>query len=237
MSRRSSSKWRPRTLSFAVTFGALLLLAVQPGRAAAPPAPFADAIARASHRFGIPDTWIRAVIAAESGGDPTALSPAGAVGLMQVMPSTYAELRQRYGLGADPFDVSDNVTAGAAYLRELYDHYGVRGMLAAYNAGPRRWEEHLVLGRALPGETQRYLARLAPRVGLAAPAPPPTRENRAPDRLFIAVATLARPSESSDAAARRAEADAARVSADLTQSPLLPSGPLFAVRLAPSSPR
>ncbi|MCR5881293.1 transglycosylase SLT domain-containing protein [Phenylobacterium sp. J367] len=59
------------------------------------------------------------------------VSRADTIGLMQVMPGTYAELRARYGLGADPFDVRDNVLAGTAYLREMHDRYGVQGMLAA----------------------------------------------------------------------------------------------------------
>ena len=72
----------------------------------------------------------------ESLGDPLALSPKGAMGLMQIMPDTWSELRSRYGLGADPYDPHDNIIAGAAYLRELHDRYGERGFLAAYNAGP-----------------------------------------------------------------------------------------------------
>ena len=62
---------------------------------------------------------------------------------MQIMPRTWTELRARYGFGADPFDPHDNILAGAAYIRELYDRYGVPGFLAAYNAGPGRYERHL----------------------------------------------------------------------------------------------
>lgn len=76
-----------------------------------------------------------------------AVSPRGAIGLMQVMPGTYATLAARYGLGSDPRNPRDNVLAGAAYLREMYDRYGPIGMLAAYNAGPGRWEDHLVRAR------------------------------------------------------------------------------------------
>lgn len=119
-------------------------------------------IAEASQRFGIPASWIRAVMRAESFGDVRARSPKGALGLMQIMPDTWAELRQRYHLGADPFNAHDNIIAGAAYLRELHDRYGIPGFLAAYNAGPGRWEDHLSSGRALPLETRAYLARLAP---------------------------------------------------------------------------
>ena len=122
-------------------------------------------IAEASARFGIPARWIAEVMQVESRGDPRALSPKGAIGLMQIMPATYASLAARYGLGADPWNVHDNIMAGAAYLRELYDRYGASGFLAAYNAGPGRWEQHLSGARPLPGETVRYLSRLGPSVG------------------------------------------------------------------------
>jgi hypothetical protein len=127
-------------------------------------------IAAAAHRFDIPEAWIAAVMRAESGGQATMdgepiRSPAGAVGLMQVMPQTYAALRARYGLGADPYAPRDNILAGAAYLRELLDRYGAPWFLAAYNAGPARLDTFLHSGRALPAETQRYLAALAPQIG------------------------------------------------------------------------
>ena len=138
------------------------------GQSAAPIASNATvdaAIAEASLRFGVPEPWIRAVIRVESAGRLYAISSAGAIGLMQVMPSTYAVLRRRYGFGPDPFDVRDNLLAGTAYLREMHDRYGRTGMLAAYNAGPARWEEHVVRGRPLPLETVAYVARLAPMIG------------------------------------------------------------------------
>ena len=116
-------------------------------------------------RFGVPARWIAEVMQIESRGDPRALSPKGAIGLMQIMPATYASLAARYGLGADPWNVRDNIMAGAAYLRELYDRYGASGFLAAYNAGPGRWEDHLSGVRPLPGETVRYLSRLGPSIG------------------------------------------------------------------------
>lgn len=127
--------------------------------------PFAAFVAEASQRFGIPAAWIRAVMHAESFGDVRAISPKGAMGLMQIMPETWAGLRQRYRLGADPYNAHDNIMAGAAYLRELHDRYGIPGFLAAYNAGPARWEDHLASGRPLPAETRAYLVRLAPIVG------------------------------------------------------------------------
>jgi soluble lytic murein transglycosylase-like protein len=127
--------------------------------------PFAAFIAEASQRFGIPAAWIRAVMRAESFGDVRTISPKGAMGLMQIMPDTWAGLRRRYALGVDPYNAHDNIIAGAAYLRQLHDRYGIPGFLAAYNAGPARWEDHLATGRPLPAETRAYLARLAPIVG------------------------------------------------------------------------
>ncbi|WP_246731738.1 lytic transglycosylase domain-containing protein [Methylocapsa sp. S129] len=123
---------------------------------------FTAFIAEASRRFDVPSPWIRAVMHVESVGDVRARSPKGAMGLMQIMPETYAALRARYALGANPYDPRDNILAGAAYLHEMHDRYGAPGFLAAYNAGPRRYEEHLRTGRPLPLETQRYVAMLAP---------------------------------------------------------------------------
>ncbi|NWG25572.1 MAG: lytic transglycosylase domain-containing protein [Pseudorhodoplanes sp.] len=125
----------------------------------------ADYIAEAARRFGVPAAWIRAVIDAESAGDVHAVSRKGAMGLMQIMPDTWSELRARYRLGRDPFDPRDNILAGAAYLREMYDRYGSPGFLAAYNAGPQRYDEYLAGTRALPAETRAYVAMLAPLVG------------------------------------------------------------------------
>jgi hypothetical protein len=126
-----------------------------------PDDPVAAAIAEASRRFGLPTTWIRAVMRAESGGDPRAVSPTGAMGLMQIMPATWEELRVRHALGDDPFDSRDNILGGTGYLRDLLDRYGSPGFLAAYNAGPGRYEERRS-GRPLPDETRAYLATLAP---------------------------------------------------------------------------
>jgi hypothetical protein len=107
------------------------------------------------------------VMHVESDGKPRARSQKGAMGLMQIMPKTWAELRARYGLGADPYDPSDNILAGTAYIRQLHDRYGAPGFLAAYNAGPGRYERHLATGRPLPAETQAYVARLALVIGSA----------------------------------------------------------------------
>lgn len=141
--------------------------------------PYASHVADAARRFGIPEAWIWAVMRVESGGNSRAVSRAGAMGLMQIMPATWADLRARYSLGADPFEVRDNIMAGAAYLREMHDRYGnASAMLAAYNAGPGRYDDYLSRGRPLPPETVGYLAQLTAVAGttgaaeVAVSAPP-----------------------------------------------------------------
>ena len=126
--------------------------------------PFAAFITEASKRFAVPEHWIRSMMRVESAGEVRARSQKGAMGLMQIMPQTWSELRARYDLGADPYDPRDNILAGAAYIRELYQRFGAPGFLAAYNAGPGRYEHHLATDRPLPDETQEYVARLAPSV-------------------------------------------------------------------------
>lgn len=135
-----------------------------------PPDPWAPYIAEAAARHDVPAAWIREVMARESGGRRWAVSPAGAMGLMQVMPATWAELRSRYRLGHDPFDPRDNILAGAAYIREMYDRFGAPGFLAAYNAGPGRFRSYLDRGRPLPRETVRFVVAVAPRIAGTAPA-------------------------------------------------------------------
>ena len=128
----------------------------------APADPYAAFVVEASQRFDVPEGWIRAVMRVESRGDVRAMSPAGAMGLMQIMPDTWADLRFRHSLGSDPFSPRDNILAGAAYLREMHDRYGSPGFLAAYNAGPARYEEYVAGARALPAETCAYVTALAP---------------------------------------------------------------------------
>lgn len=122
----------------------------------------ASHVAEASQRFGIPENWIYAVMRTESAGRIGAVSSAGAMGLMQLMPGTWSRQRARFGLGADPFDPRDNIMAGTSYLREMYDSYGAAGFLAAYNAGPGRYEDWRDRGRPLPNETRAYVAKIAP---------------------------------------------------------------------------
>lgn len=119
-------------------------------------------VREASLRFGLPEHWIYAVIRVESAGRTRAVSSAGAMGLMQLMPGTWARQRARFSLGTDPFDPRDNIMAGTSYLREMYDRYGRQGFLAAYNAGPGRYETWLAGRRSLPLETRRYVAKIAP---------------------------------------------------------------------------
>jgi hypothetical protein len=164
VARRSALLLLSGLLSIAA-FPAATLAQSAPIERAAIADPFAVIIAEASQRFGIPEGWIRAVMRVESHGDVRALSPAGAMGLMQIMPATWAELRIRHRLGDDPYDARDNIIGGAAYLREMHDRYGSPGFLAAYNAGPGRYEEYLATGRALPAETRAYVAALAPFIG------------------------------------------------------------------------
>jgi soluble lytic murein transglycosylase-like protein len=121
-------------------------------------------VVEASNRFGVPKTWIRAVMQLESGGRTTLggnepiTSSAGAMGLMQVMPSTYQDMRQQHGLGSDPYDPHDNILAGAAYLRWLREKYPYPTLFAAYNDGPGNLEERLIRGGLLPAETRAYVS-------------------------------------------------------------------------------
>jgi hypothetical protein len=132
-----------------------------------PEDPWGPYIREASERFDIPDPWVRALMRVESGGQEyqngdLITSGAGAMGLMQVMPGTYDGLKDRYNLGDDPFDPHDNIMAGVAYMREMYEIYGSPGFLAAYNAGPSRLDDYLANTRPLPDETRRYVAMIGP---------------------------------------------------------------------------
>src|SRR3546814_4856787 len=141
-------------------------------------------IAEAATRFDMPEAWIRAVIQAESGGRTRLggrpiTSPAGALGLMQVMPDTYEAMRAQHGLGDAPHDPRDHILAGAAYLRALYERFGFPGLFAAYNAGPGRYAEHPREGRPLPAAPLAYLAALGSRPSATpAASPRPPRRDR-----------------------------------------------------------
>ena len=133
-------------------------------------------IAQASARFHLPEAWVGAVMGAESGGRTTLngrpiTSSAGAMGLMQLMPDTYDDMRQRYGLGADPHDPHDNILAGTAYLRQMYERYGYPNLFGAYNAGPGRFDTYLKTGKQLPSETRAYVGKILPGVRLETEIP------------------------------------------------------------------
>jgi hypothetical protein len=148
---------------------------------------FAGLIAEASARFLIPARWIRAVMEIESGADEHARSVRGAMGLMQIMPDTWIELSDRYRFGIDPFEPRDNILAGAAYLKEMYDRFGSAGFLAAYHAGPSRYEQHLATGRPLPPDTVAYVATVTPLLAHA-PYEPDALQRAVPwrqGRLFV----------------------------------------------------
>jgi len=137
---------------------------VAPGSSSDPWGPY---IREASQKYDVPERWIREVMRVESGGrtelnGAPITSGAGAMGLMQVMPATYDELRGRYALGDDPYDPHNSILAGTAYIRELYDLYGSPGFLAAYNSGPGRLDDYLTRNRPLPDETRRYVAKIGP---------------------------------------------------------------------------
>ena len=153
--------------------------------------PWKREIAEASARFGIPASWIKRVIQVESGGHAMLggrpiTSSAGAMGLMQLMPGTWAEMRLAHRLGADPYAPRDNILAGSAYLRAMYDRFGYPGLFAAYNAGPQRYAEHLATGRRLPSETLAYISLVAPVRRNASPS-----GNKQEAGIFVRIAAQA----------------------------------------------
>ena len=116
-------------------------------------AAFKDLIADAAARHDVDAALVRAVMAAESGGNPEARSPVGAIGLMQLMPGTAKDL----GV-ADPADPAQNIEGGTRYLAELTKRFGVEHGVAAYNAGPGAVEKY---GGVPPyRETQAYVGRV-----------------------------------------------------------------------------
>lgn len=134
-------------------------------------------IAEASVRFGLPSLWIEHVLRAESGGwthiqARPMTSHAGAMGLMQLMPITWAQMRDELRLGPDPYDPHDNILAGSHYLRLMYDRFGYPGLFAAYNSGPGCYADYLARRRSLPGETRAYLANVVAGVERS-PSPQP----------------------------------------------------------------
>lgn len=123
-------------------------------------------IAEAAKKYGVPQPWIRAVVQIESGGrtmlgeNQPIKSNMGAMGLMQLMPETYNDMRVQNGLGKNPYDPHDNIMAGTAYLKFLRARYGYPQMFAAYNDGPGNLEERLMGRGMLPLETQNYMVNI-----------------------------------------------------------------------------
>ncbi len=116
---------------------------------------------------GIRADLVRAVIQVESAFNPRAVSPKGAMGLMQLMPATAAQFGVR-----DPFNPAENIRAGVTYLRQLLDRYGDNEQLAlaAYNAGPNAVQKY---GNKVPPykETQNYVLKITGIRGTVRPAP------------------------------------------------------------------
>lgn len=131
--------------------------------------PWGPYVTEASKRFDVPEVWIRSVMKRESAGQEFAVSAPGAMGLMQVMPFTYDLMREQYSLEDDPYDPRNNILAGTAYIRQMYDIYGSPGFLAAYNAGPGRLDDFLTRNRPLPAETRRYVAAIGPEIAFDSP--------------------------------------------------------------------
>ena len=130
---------------------------------------------QAASRFAVPARWIVAVMQIESGGRTRERgrpirSVAGAMGLMQLMPDTWAEMRLRHGLGNDPDAPADNILAGTAYLAAMHARFGYPGLFAAYHAGPGRYAQFLA-GRPLPPETRLYVARIVALLAGESPGP------------------------------------------------------------------
>ena len=148
-----------------IALAALALLAASPAKAQSVDR-WRPYVAEASARYGVPVEWIERVMRAESGGRMTLsgrpiVSRAGAMGLMQLMPGTWADMRARLGLGRDPHAPRDNIMAGTYYLRLMYDRFGYPGLFGAYNAGPARYSAYLAGRSGLPGETRAYMASIA----------------------------------------------------------------------------
>jgi soluble lytic murein transglycosylase-like protein len=120
---------------------------------------YSEMVRRIARRYSVEWELVMAIIASESGGDPAAVSPAGAVGLMQLMPQTAV------ALGVDPWDPEQNVEGAVRYFSSLLSTFGsVDLSLVAYNAGPgfaQRYKEGTV---ELGAETRAFLMRVGRRL-------------------------------------------------------------------------
>jgi soluble lytic murein transglycosylase-like protein len=189
---------------------AVLLLAATPAKADEVER-WRPMIEEASTRFGIPTSWIERVMRAESRGLTTLngrpiRSHAGAMGLMQLMPATWADIRARLALGTNPDDPRDNILAGTFFLRLMYDRFGYPGLFGAYNAGPGAYAAYLAGTRRLPGETVAYLGA----VGGTSQSTSPASQAAVPPPLFVVRRTLPEDRSSSTASEPQASLFAVR---------------------------
>lgn len=133
---------------------AQVLRAAKRGTSAALPIPISELIVRVAREEGVDEALVRAVVQAESGGNPNAVSPKGAMGLMQLMPRT----AEAMGV-SNPFDPEQNLRGGVRLLKGLLNEFGdVRLALAAYNAGGPAVRQY---GGIPPyAETHRFIQRV-----------------------------------------------------------------------------
>ncbi len=195
--------------------------------------PWGPYIVEASARFDVPQSWIRGVIRQESGGRQDALSTPGAMGLMQIMAPTYDELRQKFSLGGDPYNPHDNILAGTAYIRQLYESYGTPAFLAAYDAGMGRLDDYILRNRPLPNETRRYVASVGPRIAGDLP-----RRRSSTDLMVARAATRPAPGIAPVLLASRVTQPAPRVWRDsVAEAPMPPARVQLASARMPAQAR
>ena len=210
-----------------------------------PDDPWGPYIVEASGRFDVPERWVREVMRVESGGHPflngaPITSDAGAMGVMQVMPETFDEMRVRYSLGDDPYDPHNSILAGTAYIREMYDMYGSPGFLAAYNAGPGRLDDYLTHNKPLPDETRHYVAMIGPNITGSFPSARSPAEQYAMNQLPVYIPAGPRfpPTRLARARNGRGKAEPIQMAA-LPRPPRVPAAPApqFAAYEPPAPPR
>ncbi len=227
------AQWRVRLAAIGVAVGAPAAASTAP--AAHPTNVCSNYAGEAAARAGLGVDVILRVTRDESDGNARAVSPKGAIGCMQIMPGTWADLTARYALGSDAFDARLNMLGGALYLAELTRRFGPEAAYAAYNAGPARYIRYTTGGVPLPAETVAYVRRLRGDAALGSPAPVGVRWQAA--SLFLAYVDSAEfensRTVSQPAAVPRvgtvdpaSQASASRVKTSETLFPLSRSAPL-----------